>query len=141
MEANEIIKALKICTSEHLGCEDGCPRGHNGLTYARCKLEFLKDVFDLVDRQNAEIKKLKAVADAELDTIHNLGDDYARVLEEMQKVVEKAKVDAIREYADKLCGEMWGWLGALVSDNTKLSIHSKIHNLADKLTEKGGVQE
>jgi hypothetical protein len=22
---NEIVKALEICTHEHLGCEDGCP--------------------------------------------------------------------------------------------------------------------
>lgn len=129
---NEIIKALERCPQHHECCY--C----NSVEECGNKRVLTASTLDLINRQNAEIEKLKAMADAELDTIHNLGDDYARVLEEMQKVVEKAKVDAVKEFVDKLCGEMWGWLGALVSDNTKLSIHSKIHNLADKLTEKGG---
>lgn len=82
MEANNVIERLRE--------EIACLRKSN------------EEMFVTISKQDAEIKKLKAVADAELDTIHNLGDDYTRVLEEMQKVVEKAKVDAIREFAKRL---------------------------------------
>ena len=49
-----------------------------------------------------EIERLKAVVDAELDTIHKLGDDYERALEEEQELVKKARAEAIKEFADRL---------------------------------------
>ena len=59
MTDTEVIQALGICTSEHLGCEDGCPRRHNGLTFAKCRFGFLKDALDLINRQKAEIERLQ----------------------------------------------------------------------------------
>ena len=50
----------------------------------------------------AEIKRLRALADAELDSIHALGDDYERLLEEESELVEKAMIEAINEFAEKL---------------------------------------
>lgn len=50
----------------------------------------------------AEIKRLQAVADAELDSIHALGDDYERLLKEESELVEKARIEAINEFAEKL---------------------------------------
>lgn len=50
----------------------------------------------------AEIKRLQALADAELDSIHALGDDYERLLEEESELVEKARIEAINEFAEKL---------------------------------------
>ena len=50
----------------------------------------------------AEIERLKAVADAELDTIHDMGEDYERVLEEEPMLIQKAKSEAIKECAERL---------------------------------------
>jgi hypothetical protein len=50
----------------------------------------------------AEIKRLQALADAELDSIHALGDDYERLLKEESELVEKARIEAINEFAEKL---------------------------------------
>ena len=50
----------------------------------------------------AEIKRLQAVADAELDSIHALGDDYERLLEEESELVEKARIGAINEFAERV---------------------------------------
>ncbi len=60
MTDNEIIKALKLCTSEHMGCEDGCPYATKKLTYSQCKLELSKNIIDLINRQKAEISELTA---------------------------------------------------------------------------------
>ena len=51
----EIIKALGLCSSEHLGCEDGCP-----YTMQACRGgdAVMKDALALIDRQKAEIEEL-----------------------------------------------------------------------------------
>ena len=50
----------------------------------------------------AEIKRLQAVADAELDSIHSLGEDYERLLEDQAELIRKAKEEAMNEVAEKL---------------------------------------
>lgn len=54
------------------------------------------------EKLKAEIKKLKAAAEAELDTIHDLGDDYERVLEEESQHIREAKIEAVKELGKKL---------------------------------------
>ena len=49
----------------------------------------------------AEIERLQAVADAELDTIHDMGEDYERVLEEEPILIQKAKAEAVKEFYEK----------------------------------------
>lgn len=86
MTDEQIIKALEICTSEHLGCEDGCPRRHNGLTYAKCRLGFMKDALDLIKRQKAEIDRLK-----------NLNKSFA----DIGKFYSEIKIEIIKEFWEK----------------------------------------
>lgn len=45
----EIKKALEICASEHLGCEDGCP-----LKEMNCRFEMPKLALDLINRQEED---------------------------------------------------------------------------------------
>ena len=90
MTDNEIIKALEICTSEHLGCEDGCPRRHNGLTYAKCRLGFLKDALDLINRQKAEVERLTRERDF-----------YKAPSSELARGVKQIKSEAIKEFEKK----------------------------------------
>lgn len=51
MSDADIIKALKLCTSEHLGCEDGCPYVEKG--------GLLKDALDLINRQKEKIDRME----------------------------------------------------------------------------------
>ena len=50
MTDEDIIKALGLCTSKHLGCEDGCPRRNNGLTFSQCRSVLQKDALSLINR-------------------------------------------------------------------------------------------
>ena len=61
-----------------------------------------KNLLAEIEKLKAEIEKLKAAADAELDTIHNLGDDYERVLEEEAQHIREAKIEAVKELGNKL---------------------------------------
>ena len=61
----------------------------------------LARLYKQVAEQKAEIERLQAVVDAELDTIHKLGDDYERLQEEEKEFVKTAKAEAIKELEDK----------------------------------------
>lgn len=121
MEANNVIERLRE--------EIACLRKSN------------EELFVTISKQDAEIKKLKAVADAELDTIHNLGEDYAKVLEEMQKVVEKAKVDAVKGLVEELKNRI---IEVDVSCGYGKQVYTEvvplieIVNVAEEMTEGGG---
>lgn len=72
----------------------------------KAKAEFYKNEYMAQFRINrnlqAEIEKLKAIAEAELDTIHKLGEDYRRALEEEQQHIREAKVEAVKEIGKKI---------------------------------------
>ena len=63
MTDNEIIKALKLCTSEHMGCEDGCPYRLGECLDDGYRSKPMKDALDLINRQKAEIEVLKEQRD------------------------------------------------------------------------------
>ena len=103
---NEIIKALKCCGRE--SCF-GCPyRGkcHQGNP-------MIKDALDLITRQQTEILRLKSMNQAKLDTIHDLQVEIEQWKEEANKYqnlwcmavddIEKAKSEAVKEFAERLC--------------------------------------
>ena len=72
----EIKIAFDICSSEHLGCEDGCPFANSHFSIYTCTHKVLEYACE-------EIKRLKAARDAELDTIHAFGRDYESALDEI----------------------------------------------------------
>ena len=82
MTDNEIIKELEEMAafkSLNLGCR-----------------KILLHAINLFNHQNAEIEQLKAVRNAELDTIHTLGDDYEKALEEINRL--KAEIERLQHY-------------------------------------------
>lgn len=63
MTDNEIIKALEICTANG-DCKDCAINPHKG-NYGYCTGLAIKQALDLINRQKAEIEKLKEqLADA-----------------------------------------------------------------------------
>lgn len=94
---NEIIKALKCHKAVGINTCGECPYKER-----MCSITLTKDALDLINRQKAEIERLQAMNQAKLDTIHDLGEDYERVLEEEPILIQKAKVEAIKEFAERL---------------------------------------
>ena len=98
MTDNEIIKALVCCSNS---CDDGfakcdeCPRFEEG---SGCTLRTMKDAFDLINRQKAEIERLlKIIADKE-DSCMGL----ATQLKITNELLKTAKSEAIKEFAEEL---------------------------------------
>ena len=97
MTDDEIIEGLECCcTVNGVGCKE-CPQYE--LHSAMCIKNIMNKALDLINRQRAEIENLRAIIDAELDTIHDLGDDYERAIEAEGMHIKKA----IKEFAERLC--------------------------------------
>ena len=97
MTDNEIIKAFEICyISDADGdlCGDCCFHDSSPCT---CSKELLKHVFDLINRQKAEIERLNAMVAAAEDYLHPLPFKTA-----YDEEIQKAKSEAIREFVEKL---------------------------------------
>ena len=108
---DEVIKALEICTkSKRWGdCEDmGCPAAtkHGCYFYLRTaedyegvvQDELLKDALALINRQKAEIERLKKIGDYKTSEV--LRHDAS--IRELHKQLETTKSEAIKEFAWRL---------------------------------------
>jgi hypothetical protein len=97
----------------------------------------------ITEQQQAEIERLQAVADAELDTIHDMGEDYERVLEEEPILIQKAKAEAIKEFAerltDRICENVNRSLDNPNGNNYyPIDVYNDIDNLVKEMTENEG---
>ena len=80
---NEIIKALEYC--DRSGCCCGCP-------YGRCiEADITELALDLINRQKAEIERLKKLNDKGLQ--YDI---------ELMKREKTAKAEAVKEFAERL---------------------------------------
>ena len=91
MTDNEIIKALKLCTSEHMGCEDGCPYRLGECLDDGYRSKPMKDALDLINRQKAEIERLK-----------NAYKQCARERDTFLEELKTEKTEAYKEFAERL---------------------------------------
>lgn len=100
MTDEQIIKAVGICRTPYT-CM-GCP--YHGLFIAGCVCALMKDVFDLINRQKAEIERLKkenTILSKNADTAFQDGLDENRDL--FKKEVEpEIRNEAIKEFAERL---------------------------------------
>ena len=95
MTDNEIIKALECCSTgeTYVDCEkNGCPL-YLGITMG-CKYidkenQLYSDALGLINRQKAEIEKLK-------------GSTIVSNIMESQRIKREAKAEAYKEFAEKM---------------------------------------
>lgn len=96
MTDNDIIKALEICRNENGICSD-CPYSDD---YTNCNTRIAKDSIDLINRQKAEIERLRE------ETAELIDDRYATQL--LCHLIKKeddtrnVRSDAIKEFAERL---------------------------------------
>lgn len=82
MTDNDIIKALEWHLSNERDCTP-CPYGKTSNTYS-CVETLIKDGFNLINRQKAEIER------------------YKGVIKLLENDVQTAKVEAVKEFAERL---------------------------------------
>lgn len=94
MTDEQIIKAVGICRTQDT-CRD-CP--YQKLDIEGCVFEHVKDVFDLINRQKAEIEKLKRGV-----TFTFTIEDFESIKETIiSNIDNKIKTEAIKELAEEL---------------------------------------
>lgn len=110
MSGEYIIKSVEICKTGET-CR-GCP--YRLLDTSECVCELMKDVFDLINRQKAEIERLKkknTILSKNADTAFQDGLDENRDL--FKKEVEpEIRNEAIKEFAERLKGYAIGENGS-----------------------------
>lgn len=109
MNDNEIIKALECCVKSRntdAYCHE-CPYRN----YGYCLDKMMSDAIFLINRQKAEIERLKSMNQSMLDMIHDLRAENERLnkaidnYEACLKSVEIIKANAIKEFAERLKDE------------------------------------
>lgn len=89
MTDNEIIKALECCTDESYENCNECPYSTDTLSCKRLKL--LEDSLELINRQKAEIERLKKKVSVARDAYISIQDRY-----------EHTKAESYKEFAERL---------------------------------------
>ena len=104
MTDTEIIKALECCSNS---CDDGfakcdeCPRFEEG---SGCTLRTMKDAFDLINRQQAEIERYEQLIPNKYCICTKVGNGliYSETTEDYDKIISEISAEAIKEFADKV---------------------------------------
>lgn len=86
MTDEQIIKAVNVCGSTPYTCK-GCP--YRKLGESGCIYKMLKDVYNLINRQAAEIIRLKGFV-------------VTNNIMEIVRIKKQAKSNAIKEFAKRL---------------------------------------
>ncbi len=99
MTDNAIIKALMCCTNAD--CLN-CPRWSEEWSSGTCN-DFLQSVLDLINRQKAEIERLKTETSTNLKQWKMISErtkeHYSELYEEAKGIV---RAEAIKEFAERL---------------------------------------
>ena len=133
----EIIKALECCSSPNANCED-CP------CFNKDCISTTPCVLDLIKSQQAEIEALTedtlCLRDtleenerlrAEIERLSNSAKQWEETAKDLLLSKEKAKAEAIKEFADEIHEEICKALG----NNYKVRNQRIERNLTDKLAE------
>lgn len=106
MKDDEIIKALECCRNtmnENYLCDD-CPYKDT-----QCALLLVTDTADLINRQKAEIEKLKDREENISIICKGAEEKYHELYEEAKVIlIRKSRAEAIKEFAEKLKRECNG---------------------------------
>lgn len=98
MTDNEIIKALECCTSS---CREIKCNSCLAFVDCRCTLK-PKMLLDLINRQKAEIERLKKIQQVQADRIVEERGRRYELANTLSKEIKTAKSEAIKIFAEKL---------------------------------------
>jgi hypothetical protein len=118
MTENEIIKALECCNSTERGhCLNKCPYYNYS---ANCTQSMINDALDFINRQKAEIERLrKAIKVQDI------------MIEQQDYKLKQAKSEAIKEFAELVKMEFYKEFDELIPS----IMADRIDNLVKEMTE------
>ena len=93
MSDKELIEVVKLCCEYNPQCAK-CPLEDRD-TSDECMGELLKGCLELINRQQAEIERLK-------DLIKSVNEDIGKAIIAFDKDIAIAKTEAIKEFAEKI---------------------------------------
>lgn len=96
MTDNEIIKALECVSGKVLYCRN-CPYSKKFPQPTKCKEACAKDALDLINRQKAEIERLKEDNEIKSQKRANIF--------EITNAYERGRAEAVKEFAERLKGK------------------------------------
>ena len=131
MSDNEIIKALDICNKAFLPKCSECPC--NGVS--RCSPKLRNDTFALINRQKAEIERLKEELFDANEGVEFYKANFMSKCEESGKI----KSEAIKEFAERLKKHFETY--ADDEESNAIYMRNLIDDLVEEMTEKGGDKE
>lgn len=112
----QIIKAVNVCGATPYTCR-GCP--YHKLGTSGCIYKMLKDALDLINRQKAEIENQRQIIDEKNKEIFGLQKRIVFWREDLNYQPEKIKVEAIKEFAERLKRTS---IGLEIGDDKKLKM-------------------
>lgn len=134
MTDKEIIQAHNGCIKNMLECTD-CPYGN----HLDCMSDIYDDIIDLLNRQQAEIERLKS----ENIMAVEISFDENEIREQLEKIkaqkticidnTESIRAEAIKDFAEKLKKTLTGW----VSRPTDLEIKFAIDKVGNEMVGAG----
>lgn len=107
MTDNEIIKALECCISQK-NCEENCPYSEWKINNFCCIQISTLDAIELINRQEKELEDKFEIIGQQGRYIKGLKEENKKIKTNIYKMAidkalaEKARVEAIKEFADKL---------------------------------------
>lgn len=128
MTDEEIEKAIELCESENLPCQE-CAYWKISLQGNNCRNVLIRDMHDYINRIKAENAKLKAVDNrvAFCNAYDHLQADYKRLIKEKQLV----RKDTAKEILQEINGRYWNDIdtnGDIAGENitTQLKVYVKL---------------
>ena len=111
MTDEEILKALKLCTSEHMGCEDGCPYRLGECLDDGYRSKPMKDALDLINRLKGErdcYRNELKYANIEKEALNKLCGEYKAEIEKKDTEIDILirKKEALRDEISELTAEV-----------------------------------
>ena len=100
MTDNEIIKAFRLCHRQNgvIPCFE-CPYYLEDTD--ECLGDNNADILDLINRQKAEIERLKEDCDKAWEEYSNLQIEYDKLFDEAVALIRKKKAEAVKKFAKK----------------------------------------
>lgn len=141
MTEEQIVKALECCIKDDYdkGCTE-CPIH----CYKGCDFHLAKFALDLINRQKAEIERLKAElkeAYGEIEKLEDNIDNGVSVCAECHRKyaeeIKTAKIEAILEFSERLAKSIRSQLGISTLEKTEAYYFclDELCNLTDSMTE------
>lgn len=134
MTDNEIIKAMQCVIGNEVLCSE-CTY-QKVLPFPSCRRKCAKNALDLINRQNAEIDRLKDLITYQKQKIKEIEQKYNQAVDDMFGLIEttrneiaEAKTEAIKEFIDELKNRVVNKY-----EYTDIRVFKEIDNLVKEMT-------